>query len=231
MTVFRASEDIKILLGANIIGGLDVIDDGGGTGRLISYTEGSVYDAANGINQIVSAESALDLVTDDTHYLYWTTGTALAFKQTVPTGNEVLVATILTEGGNITSITNAGFDVDNVSGISERPTIRLVGENELLYFQTGGQIIINDETLVRVEDRVQFRNEFYRVLIDLTFNTDTISSNTLKNILTEMDSKIQTNNNNATREYYFMISYGWEGNIALGHVLIIVDAIREMVGI
>lgn len=231
MTVFRASEDIKILLGANIIGGLDVTDDGSGTGRLISYTEGSVYDAANGTNQIVSAASAVDLTTDDTHYLYWSTGTALAFKQTVPTGNEVLVATIVTIAGNIDELTNAGFNVDNVDGISNRPTIRLVGEDELLYFQTGGQIIINDENLVRVEDRVQFRDEFYRVLIDLTFNTNTISSNILKNILSEMDSKIQTNNSSATREYYFMMSYGWEGNIALGHILIVVDAIREMVGI
>lgn len=224
MTAFDAAEDLKILLGANIIGGCDVTDDGGGTGRLISYATGYVYDAANDNNQIIVAATAVDLLTDDTHFVYWTAGTGLLNKTTAVSGNDVLIATVTTTGGNISDITPAGFNHNNVAGISTRPFIMLNSHKlDLRFSKDSGVIYVKDEVLNNFDLSFQMIWEFYTVMVGVTYD-GSLGSKTIKNIIREIRSKIVTNNRLLGHEYFYNPKYNWEGISQLGSIDMIIDA-------
>lgn len=224
MTFARAAEDFKSFLSDNVVGGCDVTDEGV---LDISYSAGIVFDVTNDENQsIVASPADITLTDDDTNYLYWTTGTALAVKLTVPTGNEVLVATIVTAIGDITSITPAGIDPANLTNISIRPVVRLADDKHPTFY-TVATVIIKQENLAGFENSFAIRKEEYRLLVDVSVNNSENGSIGLKDLIAEIDSKNRANNKLQTREYFYDLSYAWRATFVKGLLALVVTCKRR----
>jgi len=225
MTFARAAEDYKSFISANVLGGCDITDEGV---LDISYSDGIVFDVANDENQaIVASIVDITLVDDDTNYIYWTSGSDLLAKLTVPTGNEVLVATIVTASGDISSITPAGIDVANLTNISTRPVILLEDDKDP-HFYTNAKIIITDENLISMASSFANRNEEYIVLIDVLVDSSNGSIG-LKDLIAELDSKHRTNNDDQTREYYYEFTYTWRSVFVKGMMSLPINCKRRQV--
>lgn len=224
MTFGRAAEDYKSLLTANVIGGCDVTDEGVID---ISYSDGIVFDVTNDINVAINASTVdVTLTDDDTNYLYWVAGAGLAVKLTVPTGNEVLVATIVCASGDITTITPAGFDVANLTNISTRPTI-ILEDDERPHYHTDSLLVITDENLLGFDSKFAVRIEDYKLNIEITAKRQT-SSIGIKDLVAEIDSKNKSNNEAGnTNEYTYQLAYTWASYYKIGVVNLIVNCKRR----
>lgn len=226
---FNAAESLKLLLGEDIIAGLEVTDEGT---LDISWVRGHVFNQSSDIIVPVQANTGTTLTDDDTNYLYWADGapTVLAVKLTLPTGNEVLVATIICTAGDITSITEHGFDFSSVSGLNGRPAIRLIGDIELPYAKNYGQIIIGQETLIRVVPAAGYRAEHYRIMVQLMLASG-VGPALLKAVMAQMDEMFKTNNDLSNYTYLYELLYTWEGLYTLGKITIPITAIKDKVAL
>ncbi len=223
MAIFTSAEDLKAFLGANIIGGLEVTDAGG---LDITWVRGMIYDGGNDLNIEVAAGS--DTVTDDdTTYLLWKSGTALELSAVTAAGVEVLVATIVAASGDISSITEAGFDFSSVSGLDGRPVIILDGDNEPGFSKEYGQIIIMNENLVNSIPKFSFRKEDYRNPIEVSYRGS--GSKVIKNIIAQMDGVFKPNNKSQLKTYHYDIDGSWDTNYYVGVIKLFVDARKNMV--
>lgn len=227
MATFTAAEDLKALLGEDVIAGLEVTDKGV---LDISWVQGQVFDNTNDIIVDVIANAGTTMTDDDTNYLYWADGapTILAVKLTVPTGNEVLVATVVTSSGDIDSVTEHGFDFSSVSGLDGRPVIRLEGDKNAPFYKAYGQIIIGEENLNRNDPLAGFRSESYRVLVILEKDGGTGPA-LLKRIMAQMGSVFNTNNNSPDPTYEYALLYNWMGLYTMGKIDIFIDVLKRKV--
>lgn len=225
MAIFTSAEDLKAFLGENIIGGLEVTDAGG---LDITWVKGMIYDGGNDVNQPVAAGA--DTVTDDTTtYLLWKTGSTLELSAVTAAGVEVLVATIAASSGDIDTITEAGFDFSNVSGLNGRPIIILEGDNEPGFSKEYGRIIISEENLVNNIPKFSYRREDYRNPVEVSYRGS--GSKLLKAIIGEMDDMFKPNNKSQLKTYHYKIDGSWDTNYFIGFVKLFVDSRKSMVAL
>jgi len=222
---FTAAEDLKTLLGENIIGGLEVTDKGV---LDISWKEGQVFDVSADLVKNVVANAGTTLTDDDTNYLKWKTGATLAVELTEATGNEVAIADIVCSGVDIDSITEHGFDFSAVAGLEGRPVIRLEGDKEPDFRKNYGRILIGAESLPRSDRFVSYRNEFYRILMSLELDEGTGPA-LLKRMLAQVKSVFLSNFDKIDHVYDYELLYQWDGLYTLGFIEIFVEAVKEKV--
>ncbi len=224
MTFARAAEDYKSFITSNVLGGCNVTDKGV---LDISHDIGMVFDVTNDTNiPIVATTVDITLTDDDTNYLYWSAGSSLAVKLTVPTGNEVLVATIITAAVDISSITPAGFDPANLTNLTTRPLFLLKDDTDEEFYAEA-VIKITDENLLGFENSFAIRKENYRLVLEIT--VDSTTSITIKDLIAEIDAKNKTNNALQTREYYYTMTYAWNSSYLEGIINLIIICKRRAI--
>lgn len=221
---FTAAEDLKSLLSGNVVGGLKVTDDGVFD---ISWTSGVIYDPDEYSNIWIAAGSET-CTPSDTNYLIWTTGGTIALSLVTATSSEVLVATIICDAGDITSIVENGF---MTSVNADRPYIILQEElNDILYNNKFGLISIGEEVLTEMVKMFNKVKEVYRILVEVTYTQLTGASfpNSPKilKLLTRTirTALITTNNDDISRDYWYNIGYTWPGALQSGLINMPIEA-------
>jgi len=109
------------------------------------------------------------------------------------------------------------------------PNIQLLDDFDPLTHSADGDIIINDEKLLRIDPFNGVRSETFLVDIDVIFDTYTaIAPTIIKQILAEMDKVFDTESL-AHTTYYYKPRYDWNGSYRLGVVKFQVEVLNALV--
>lgn len=221
----RPANTFITLLGSNIIEGLKVTDAGA---LAITWTDGRIFNVSGDV--VVTIEAGGDDVTDDdTSYLVWDSSNALELQLTTAAGNQVLIATIVAAAGDITSVTEAGFDYTNVTGLSGRPTIRKGGVLDSDDYLTDGEIVVIKETEIPPRNLGENRDEKY-LLTGFIFFAGATGDRTINEMKAEVRRLMNVNSDDPTRTWYFEFrNTDFDLDYTLGKIMFQVDAIQVLV--
>lgn len=90
------------IVNRGVSGAFSVIDEGGIN---ISWSSGVIYDVVTRTTKNISSSAGSIATTNNSiNYLYWVSGTTLTLNTTKPSGNNVTIATIFVQAGDIYSI-------------------------------------------------------------------------------------------------------------------------------
>jgi len=123
---------------------------------------------------------------------------------------------------DLQSLLDTNYDYTNTSA-SAKPNIRLKESNKPTTHSTNGEIIVEDEQLVRIDKKGQYRDETYVVKVRLTYNS--ANSTIIKQMLAEIDRVLETESK-AHTSYYYKFSYVWKARYKKGVINLLVEVLN-----
>ncbi len=115
------------------------------------------------------------------------------------------------------------------------PFIRLLYDDRPSSFASDGEMIIDEERKNNVDDMVKFRNNSFRIMLELNFDnqTDPIKLNRLfRQLEYSMDGENRLPKASriiSTKDYWWKNIYSWGGQVQIGLMNIFVDVVQRWI--
>ncbi len=137
----------------------------------------------------------------------------------------MVVTSRYTAAEDLVTLYIADFVHTNVGTIAADPTISLRSNWDPTSFETNGAVIIDDESLSRVEKGGNGKVEVYTLKLTALYSSTTTA--VLQLIVTELDRINNANNDDASRSYYISFIYQRNTGFRDGLVNLIVEMRKE----
>lgn len=137
---------------------------------------------------------------------------------------------VFTASEDLRTLLFNNFVYTNVTGLTGKPSFRLISADEETDYTTNGEVIIHNEEMINQDNKFAFRDIFY--LVDLTISTNEEVTDTtikLKAFIAEIDRVIKTESRSTGRSYRYRMIYTWNGSLQDSIINCRIEMVEELV--